>query len=209
MPEIDVAPVTELLRLSSRGDKSAEARLLEVLDEELRWVAVRCMKAERRDHTLQPTALVNEAYLRLKGQQGRNWQNRGHFLAVATQIMRRVLIDHARARRSEKRAGRACRVDFDEAIGSPAAQWAEELLDLDAALARLAQLDPRQVRIIELRFYGGLTEAEIALEVGVSERTVKREWKVGRAWLFGELQNFRRERGGARHDKFGLRLQPQ
>lgn len=195
MPDQQVAQVTELLRLSSQGDPSAEARLMEVLDGELRRLAVNCMKSERRDHTLQPTALVNEAYMRLLGQRGRDWQNRGHFLAVATQVMRRVLIDYARARRSEKRAGHVQRVPFDEAIGSLDERWAEEVLDLDAALKRLAEMDPRQARIIELRFFGGLTEAEIAVELGVSERTVKREWKVGRAWLYGELRDLRQKGG--------------
>lgn len=193
MRTTNCTPVTELLHLSSRGDHSAEARLLEVLNPELRWAAARCMRTERRDHTLQPTALVNEAYLRLAGRKDVCWQNRGHFLAVATQVMRRVLIDHARTRRSEKRGGRARRVDLDD-VPASAHNWAEEILALDAALTRLAKFDPRQVRIIELRFFGGLTEAEIGAEIGVSERTVKREWKVGKAWLFGELQDQHRER---------------
>ena len=184
----DTAQVTELLRLSSQGNREAEARLMEVLRDELQRLAVACMRTERKDHTLQPTALVNEAYLRLLGQKGKDWKDRKHFLVVAAQVMRRVLIDYARARGSAKRAGHARRLTLDEAMAVTHDHWAEELLDLDAAMSRLAEFDPRQARIIELRFYGGLTETEIAEELGVSERTVKREWKVGRAWLYGELQ---------------------
>jgi RNA polymerase sigma factor (TIGR02999 family) len=147
------------------------------LEVELRKLAINCMKSKRRSHTLQPTALVNEAYLRLVGQRGKQWKNRNHFLAVATQVMRRILVDYARAHRSAKR-GYVYTTSLVEEIGTKGDQWSEPLIDLDAALDRLASLDPRQARIIELRFFSGLTEAEIAAMIGVSERTVKREWKA-------------------------------
>jgi RNA polymerase sigma factor (TIGR02999 family) len=182
-----MAQVTELLRLSSQGDSSAQEMLMKVLEAELRTLAIKCMKSERRGHTLQPTALVNEAYLRLLGHSRRQWTNRNHFFAVATQVMRRVLVDYARAHNSEKRGcGSGGPIEGD--IGTRGNQWSEEMLDLDAALDRLASLDRRQARIIELRFFGGLTEAEIAAAIGISERTVKREWKAGKAWLHAELR---------------------
>jgi RNA polymerase sigma-70 factor, ECF subfamily len=187
MADSPVAQVTELLRLSSQGDSSAQEMLMKVLEAELRTLAIKCMKSERRDHTLQPTALVNEAYLRLLGQSGRQWKNRNHFLAAATQVMRRILVDYARAHKSAKR-GHGSGRSIEGEIGTKGDQWSEELLDLDAALDRLASLDQRQARIIELRFFGGLTEAEIAAAIGISERTVKREWKAGKAWLYGELR---------------------
>lgn len=186
MADGPVAQVTELLRLCSQGDSSAQEMLMKVLEAELRMLAIKCMRSERRGHTLQPTALVNEAYLRLLGQSGKQWKNRNHFLAVATQVMRRILVDYARAHNSAKRGYGAIGSTEGE-IGTRGDQWSEELLDLDAALDRLACLDQRQARIIELRFFGGLTEAEIAAAIGVSERTVKREWKAGKAWLYGEL----------------------
>jgi RNA polymerase sigma-70 factor, ECF subfamily len=186
MSEPGTAQVTELLRLSSQGDSSAEAMLMKILEAELRKLAINCMKSERKDHTLQPTALVNEAYLRMLGQRGKEWKNRNHFLAVATQVMRRILVDYARTHKAAKRGYGSSGSSVDE-IGEKVNQVSEELLDLDAALDRLATLDLRQARIIELRFFGGLTEAEIALAIGISERTVKREWKAGKAWLYGEL----------------------
>jgi RNA polymerase sigma-70 factor, ECF subfamily len=186
MSDRGTAQVTELLRLSSQGDPSAEAMLMKILEAELRKLAISCMKSERKDHTLQPTALVNEAYLRLLGQRGKQWKNRNHFLAVATQVMRRILVDYARTHRAAKRGHGSSTSSVDD-IGAKVDRLSEELLDLDAALDRLAALDPRQARIIELRFFGGLTEAEIAVAIGISERTVKREWKAGKAWLYGEL----------------------
>ena len=183
-----VAQVTELLRLSSQGDSSAQEMLMKALEAELRTLAIKCMKSERRGHTLQPTALVNEAYLRLLGQSGRRFANRNHFLAVATKVMRRILVDYARAHKSAKRGHGSATAIIEDDIRTRGDQWSEELLDVDAALDRLASLDQRQARIIELRFFGGLTEAEIAVALGISERTVKREWKAGKAWLHGELR---------------------
>jgi RNA polymerase sigma factor (TIGR02999 family) len=145
------------------------------------------MRTERSDHTLQPTALVNEAYLRLMPQGSREWQSRSHFLAAAAQVMRRVLVDYARARRSKKRGGDAVRLQFDDHLAVAGAAWENQMIDLDAALSKLAELDPRQVRALEARYFAGMTEAEIAEVEGVSERTVKRDCKAGLAWLNAEL----------------------
>ena len=196
MPAPQEEHITDLLRLMSKGDSAAEARLLGLLYGELRRLAAGCLRGERSDHTLQPTALVNEAYLRLLGQRGKDWQNRGHFMAVAAQVMRRVLVDHARARNSQKRAGQAGKVSLEEGVIVANDCWADDFIDLDAALQKLATLDPRQAQIIELRFFAGMTEAEIADVLGVSERTVKRDWNTGRAWLYGELR--KNPKGAAR-----------
>jgi RNA polymerase sigma factor (TIGR02999 family) len=184
MPETE--DITALLQRARQGDRVAEARLLEVLYAELRKIAGLCIRSERREHTLQATALVHEAYLRLAGNQASEWQNRKHFLAAAAQVMHRVLIDCARARKAQKRGGNLCRVELDTALPAPG-DWALDLLDIDEALGRLAELDERQARIVELRFFAGLTEVEIAELLGVSERTVKREWEFARAWLHGQL----------------------
>jgi len=184
----EVAPITELLRLVSQGDPTAEARLIEALYSELRKLAAACMRNERSDHTLQPTALVNEAYLRLVEQRGKEWQSRGHFLGVAAQVMRRVLVDYARAKKSHKRAGQAIRLTLEENFLPSIKPWEDHVIDIDTALNKLSTFDPRQARIIELRYFAGMTDCEIADVVGVSERTVKRDCKAGRAWLHGELQ---------------------
>jgi RNA polymerase sigma factor (TIGR02999 family) len=181
------SPVTELLRLINEGNAEAEARLLDVLYAELRKLAGACMRRERSDHTLQPTALVNEAYLRLVGQRGKVWQNRAHFLAVAGQVMRRVLVDYARARNSKKRAGNIVRLPLEENLLAGGESWEARVIDIDRALIKLAEIDPRQARIIEMLFFSGMTEAEVAAALGISERTVKRDYKSGRAWLYGEL----------------------
>lgn len=190
--ENKLAPVTELLRLVSQGDEEAREALLNAIHGELRKLAAACMRKERGDHTLQPTALVNEAYIRLMDQTSRPWQSRGHFLAAAAQVMRRVLVDYARAKRAKKRAGEAVRVVLSEDICVTGQPWDEQVLDLDAALLKLAQFDARQAKIIEMRFFTGMTEEEVAEVLGVSERTVKRDCKAGRAWLYGELQPKRR-----------------
>jgi RNA polymerase sigma factor (TIGR02999 family) len=178
--------ITRLLNLARQGDRRAEERLLDALYAELRRIATACLRSERNDHTLQPTALVHEAYLRLASQRDKEWQNRTHFLAVAAQAMRRVLVDCARARYAKKRGGDACRVEFDlDLLGTE--NWAEELLDIDFCLSRLAEQDERQAKVVEMRFFAGLTEVEIGQLLGISERTVKREWEFARAWLEGEL----------------------
>jgi len=144
------------------------------------------MRQERPDHTLQATALVHEAYLRLAGEKEISWQNRAHFYGVAANIMRRILVDHARAKQAKKRGGSDQEVSFDEAVlAQPEAP--KDFLAIDEALERLAERDPRQSRIVELRFFGGLSEEETAEVLGISVRTVKRDWQVARAWLYKEI----------------------
>jgi RNA polymerase sigma-70 factor, ECF subfamily len=180
--------VTRLLGLASSGDDGARGVLFDLLYFELRRLASSAMRAERPDHTLQPTALVNELYVRLAGSESR-FENRAHFLAVAATAMRRMLIDHARVRRAGKRGGGVAAVAIDDLDALPLAPEPDgiDLLALDDALVRLLALDERQGRIVELRFFGGLSVEETAAVVGVSERTVKREWQISRAWLRREL----------------------
>ena len=169
------------------GDERARDRLFEVVQPHLREIASRFLRHERRDHTLEPNALVNELCVRLIGAEPITYQDRTHFFAIAAQTMRRILIDHARARVAEKRGGAQQRVSLSAVDNwSPVAQN-EDLLALDAALTKLAAIDPRAARVVELRFFGGLTEDEIAEVVGVSVITVKRDWKAARAWLVGRL----------------------
>jgi len=180
--------VTNLLRELRGGNRMAETQLLELVYQELHRMAQRLMRSERIDHTLQPTALVNEAYIRLvSGAQG-DWQDRAHFFAVAAQVMRRILIDHARANRSDKRGGTLKRIDLDEPLLS-IVENAEELIAVDEALNRLTAWDARQSKIVELRFFVGLSEDEIAEVLHISVRTVKRDWRIARAWLYGELRS--------------------
>jgi RNA polymerase sigma-70 factor (ECF subfamily) len=149
----------------------------------LRRLAGRYMRDERQDHTLQPTALVHEAYLRLAGQDRANWQNRAQFMGIAGQPMRRLLVDHARKRNAAKRGGSL--VTLEEGLGNPrsnSAQW-EEVLAVDEALERLERLDPQQARVVELFYFGGLSGEETAQAMGVSQRTVEREWALAKAWL--------------------------
>lgn len=145
------------------------------------------MRRERDNHTLQPTELVSEAYLRLVQQPDKEWQSRSHFYAVASQVMRRILVDYARARNAEKRGGASNKINIDD-IQIAFDIRSEELLDLDEALSRLSQLDPQQSRVVELRIFGGLKEEEIAGLLEVSTRTVKRDWRLARAWLYGEMK---------------------
>jgi RNA polymerase sigma-70 factor, ECF subfamily len=183
--------VTELLRAFRDGDHGAEGQLFDVVYDALHALARRYMRRERSDHTLQPTALVHEAYVRLVGQRAKNWANRTHFYGVAAQVMRRVLVDHARVHATAKRGGGNHAVSLDQSIGL-SAQQSDDVLAVDEALSRLAEFDPRQSRIVELRFFGGLTEAETAAVLGVSTRTIKRDWAVAKAWLYGELHTSRR-----------------
>jgi RNA polymerase sigma factor (TIGR02999 family) len=183
----DVGEVTRLLERASAGDADARSTLFDVLYRELRRLAEAVMRAERANHTLQPTALVHEAFMRLAGDQGR-FQNRAHFLGVAAGAMRRVLVDHARGRNAQKRGRGATIVTVDDLDDLP--QPASEDVDLvvlDEVLSRLTALDARQGQIVELRFFGGLSVEETAAVVGVSERTVKREWQMSRAWLRREI----------------------
>ena len=180
------AEVTELLQQWSNGQAQALDRLLPQIHDELRKLAASYLRRERPDHTLQPTALVNEAFLKLVDQRKAKWQNRAHFFGIAAQAMRRILVDHARAHSADKRGGEFRKVALDEAheIGRSVDV---DLLALDEALTRLATIDPQQSRIVELRFFGGLTIEEAAEVMQVSHSTVEREWKIAKAWLKREL----------------------
>jgi RNA polymerase sigma-70 factor (ECF subfamily) len=178
--------ITELLAEVRKGDEAALGRLIPIVYQELRRLAAHYMKPERTSHTLQATALVHEAYLRLAGQKQPDWRDRTHFFAVASQVMRNLLVDHARARRRLKRGG-GCELQLDEAL-TLAAFENKEVLALEEALQRLSRIDPRQERIVELRYFGGLSIEEVATVLGISERTVKREWQMARAWLYAEVR---------------------
>jgi RNA polymerase sigma factor (TIGR02999 family) len=178
--------LAELLAAAQGAPADGAPQLIAVLYEELRRVARQQMRSERSDHTLQATALVHEAYFRLINQPHGTWQDRTHFIRVASQVMRHLLIDHARARRTAKREGGLQRVALDEPSLFTDEQ-SNELLALNEALERLAQFDPRQSRVVELRFFGGLTVEETAAALAISPKTVKRDWSVARAWLYREV----------------------
>ncbi len=179
---------TGLLVGVSSGDREAENRLTPLVYANLRALAAKMMRRERADHTLQPTALVHEAYLKLIDQTRVTWKNRAHFFAVAAQAMRRILIDHARKRAEVKRGGRQSRLAFDEQLVAEY-QRSVDLVALSEALDRLAMRDPLLVRIVELRFFAGLTVAEAAEVLGMSSSTVEREWRCARVWLRAVLSN--------------------
>jgi RNA polymerase sigma factor (TIGR02999 family) len=178
--------ITRLLNGVRAGNHGDREQLAAVVHAELRRIAARMMESERSGHTLQPTLLANDAYMGLVGLADQNWQNRAHFFAVAAQAMRHILVDHSRNKHALKRGGTFDRLenpsDFAANIQDP-----ETLLALDQALTRLARKDPRQAKVVELRYFGGLTEEEIAEVWNLSLRTVKREWSAARAWLFAEL----------------------
>lgn len=175
--------VTALLRAWGHGSVEARDQLMPLVYEELRRRAAAYLRRERADHTLQPTALVHEAYLRLIGQARVGWQNRAQFFGIAAQMMRRILVDHARGRHREKRLGAAVKVPLDEGVGIVESPDCELLL-LDEALNELTRMDPRQGRIVELRYFGGLSESEVAEVLAVSRSTVTREWQIARGWLY-------------------------
>jgi RNA polymerase sigma factor (TIGR02999 family) len=180
--------VTRLLNNLRTGDKDAEAQLFSLVYAELRRIAAGYLRRERAGHTLQPTALVHEAYLRLVEQPEQNSQTRAHFLGIGAHLMRQILVDHARKRDADKRGGRKQRVTLDDLnVAAPAALSPEELIALDDALCKLEEFDSRESRIVELRFFGGLTEEEISHLLRVSVRTVKRDWSVAQAWLYAEM----------------------
>ena len=179
--------LTVLLKDWKRGDKSALERLTPLIYDELRRIAHRYAQRERNGHTLQTTALVNEAYLRLAGAEKPDWQDRAHFFAVTAQVMRHILIDHARRRRYVKHGGAAQQVSLDEAY-LMADERAAELVMLDEALKDLARLDPRKTEVVELRYFGGLSLAETAEALGISLMTVRRDWRAARAWLFRRIK---------------------
>lgn len=178
--------VTQILHEWSDGDKDAPARLMPLVYNELRRQARNYLARERGSHTLQPTALVHEAYLRLVDQTRISWQNRAHFFGIAANMMRRILVDHARSHASEKRGGAAVRLSIED-IQIPLEQRASDLITLDEALEKLVGFDERKAKIVEMRFFGGLTDEEIAEVLGVSSRTVLRDWKTARLWLYREL----------------------
>ena len=178
--------VTQILHEWSDGDADAPARLMPLVYNELRRQARSYLAKERGSHTLQPTALVHEAYLRLVDQTRISWQNRAHFFGIAANMMRRILVDHARAHASEKRGGAAIRLSIED-VQIPLEQRASDLIALDEALEKLVKFDERKAKIVEMRFFGGLNDEEIAEVLGVSSRTVLRDWKTARLWLFREL----------------------
>ncbi len=188
MDEPSVSPhrVTQLLAQWSHGDDAALAELTPLVYEDLRCLAHRHMGGERPDHTLQTTALVNEAYLRLTDQTNPSWQNRAHFFAVAARAMRQILVNYAKSYRAQKRGGGALKVDLDDvAIVSP--EESKEIVDLHEALERLAALDSRKAQVVELKYFGGLNYDEMAEVLKISPVTVRRDWEFARAWLHTEL----------------------
>ncbi len=174
--------ITQTLIELTRGDEGAAERLMPLVHDKLRALAGHYMAHERAEHTLQPTALLNEAYLRLFDQSQVNWKNKAHFVAAAAQIMRRILVDHARQRAAAKRGGNRQRVELDEPnLAGPMADV--DLIALDDALEELKSLNPRQARVVELRFFGGLTVKDTAYALGIAERTANNDWEFARAWL--------------------------
>jgi RNA polymerase sigma factor (TIGR02999 family) len=178
--------VTRLLRAWSNGDEAALAELSPLVESELHRLAGSLLRRERRGHTLQTTALINEAYLRLIDGSAVEWQNRAHFYGIAAQLMRRVLVDHARRRRKLKRGGGALRVSL-AAAENDAQEPSADIIALDDALSSLSKFDPRKSQIVDLKFFGGLQEEAIAEVLKISLRTVQREWNLARAWLYQEL----------------------
>ena len=183
MPTLSPPELTQLLADWGNGDRSALDKLFPLVHSELRRIAQRQMSQERPGHTLQATALVNEAYLKLTGQQGFDWQNRAHFFAVCAQVMRHILIDHARAHARDKRGGGAVKVSLNDAL-VVAEDQAAHFIALDEALRVLERLDPQKSKIVELRYFGGLSIEEAAEVLNVSPRTVRREWQRAKAWLY-------------------------
>jgi RNA polymerase sigma factor (TIGR02999 family) len=180
--------VTELLQQWSRGDEAAIAELTPLVYEELRRLAHHHMGGQRPNHTLQTTALVNEAYLRLADQTNPNWQSRAHFFAVAARAMRQILVSYARTQQAQKRGGGALKVELDEAaLVSP--EQSQEIVDLHEALERLATLDSRKAQVVELKYFGGLNYDEIAEVLKISRVTVRRDWEFAKVWLYTELHN--------------------
>jgi RNA polymerase sigma-70 factor, ECF subfamily len=183
---VDQGEVTLLLRAMQGGDPTASEKLLPLVYNELHRLAKSYMRRERPNHTLQPTALINETYLRLTGDTI-NWQNRAHFVGVAANIMRRVLVDHARAHKAGIRGGNLQRVEFEEGIAI-SKERSNEMLQLDNALNKLEEVNPRQAKVVELRYFGGLSVEEIAAILNIGPRSVEREWASARVWLFERIR---------------------
>ena len=178
--------ITELLASYGRGDKESLDQLMPVVYDELRRQAARYLRREQAGHTLQTTALIHEAYVRLVDQRNMQWQNRAHFFGIAAQMMRRILVDHARSKKRAKRGGSDVRVSLDDATVAVKGQDLD-VVALDEALQRLAQIDEQQSRVVELRFFSGLSVEETAEVMGISKSTVKRDWSMAKAWLHREL----------------------
>jgi RNA polymerase sigma factor (TIGR02999 family) len=187
-PSVSQQRVTDLLVQWSEGDDAALAELTPLVYDELRRLAHQQMGGQRRDHTLQTTALVNEAYLRLADQTNPRWQNRAHFFAVAARAMRQILVSYARSQQSQKRGGHAVKVDLDEAaLVSP--EESKEIIDLHEALEQLSALDSRKAQVVELKYFGGLNYYEIAEVLKISRVTVRRDWEFAKVWLYTELHS--------------------
>ncbi|HZS04612.1 MAG TPA: sigma-70 family RNA polymerase sigma factor [Blastocatellia bacterium] len=180
--------ITLLLKEHQAGNREALDQLLPLVYGELRRLAAARLRGERPDHTLQPTALVHEAYLRLVDQREVDWRNRAQFFGLAAEMMRRILVNHAIARKAEKRGGEDARMSIDDAV-SFAVEREVNLVLLDEALNKLAALDPQQCRIVEMRFFAGLTVEEVAEVLGISTATVKREWRAAKAWLYHQISS--------------------
>ncbi len=179
--------VTSLLKRLADGDQEAAAQLVPLVYEELHRLAARCLRHERPGHPLQTTELLDEAYIKLTAQRGARWQNRTQFFAVASQSMRRILVDYARTQQRIRRGGKQEKVSLD-AVVLVSPDRTDELIAVNESLSRLEKLDPRQARIVELRYFGGLTVDEVAEVLGVSSKTVMREWNTAKAWLYGDLK---------------------
>jgi len=190
MPAVSTPGITELLDAWSSGDKSALDRLVPMIVEDLRHIAKRHLDRERRGHSLQTTAVVNEMYVRLVGMKKVSWRGRAHFFAAASNVVRHILVDAARARQSYKRGGHVVQVTFDEAL-VVADQRSTDLVALDDALTTLAAVDPRKARMVELRFFGGLSVRATAEVLNVAPNTILRDWKLTKAWLRGEMRRIK------------------
>ena len=186
MNERTTGEITQILQDWNNGNEEAKERLIPVVYDELKRQARFMMSQERSEHTLQPTALVHEAFLRLSEQTGIDWQNRSHFYGIASRLMRQILVDHARLHATEKRGNHAIHFSLDD-VQIPVEQRADSILFLDEALERLEKLDETQARVVEMRFFGGMNNSEIARSLQISERSVGREWDAARLWLYREL----------------------
>jgi len=187
MSQISSQDITQMLIELADGDESAVDQILPVVYDELRRLAGSYLRRERSDHTLQPTALVHEAYMKLIDQRQVRWQNRAHFFGIAAQVMRRILMDHARKHKADKRGGSADKLPIDEEILVVSTDSSDQLLALDDALHTLAAMDPNKAKIVELRYFGGLSIEETAEVMGVSVPTINRQWRMAKAWLYGQL----------------------
>jgi RNA polymerase sigma factor (TIGR02999 family) len=187
LSEPEPRDITRILRDWTRGESDAINELMPLVYDELRRQAARHLRRENQDHTLQTTALIHEAYLKLIDQRNVEWQNRLHFFAIASQAMRRILVDHARTKHREKRGGKDVKVPLDDALGVGAAEKNTDLIALDEALTRLEVIDEQQVRVVELRYFSGLSLEDTADALGISRATAARDWSMAKAWLHREL----------------------